>query len=123
MVCEAVFAVAAQALLPVGSLVWLVQVVFLAGLSIAPLLVAGMSLVEARVDRAALNEGLAWTSTGLTLGVTAGAALAGAAVDAWGAEDAFAVPATGAALAGLLALAGAGLLRRPARTGQPAAAR
>jgi predicted MFS family arabinose efflux permease len=84
-------------------------------MAISPLLVAGMSLVESRIDRSALNEGLAWTSTGLSLGVTAGAALAGAAVDSWGAETAFAVPASGAALVGLLAIAGAGLLRRPAR--------
>jgi hypothetical protein len=49
--------------------------------------------------------------TGLTLGVTAGSAVAGAAVDAWGAETAFAVPAVAAALAGVLALAGGRLLR------------
>jgi MFS family permease len=122
LVCAVLFALAAQALLLVGSLVWLVPVAFLAGLAIAPLLVAGMSLVESRMDRAALNEGLAWTSTGLTLGVTAGAAVAGAAVDAWGAETAFAVPAVGAALAGLLALAGAGLLRRPAVVPEPVSA-
>jgi predicted MFS family arabinose efflux permease len=62
--------------------------------------------------RGALNEGLAWTSTALTAGVTGGAALAGAAVDRWGAEAAFAVPAIGAALAGVLGLAGALVLRR-----------
>ena len=117
--CAVLFGVAAQTLLAVGSLVWLVPAAFLAGLAIAPLLVAGMSLVESRVDRAALNEGLAWVTTGLTLGLTAGAALAGAAVDAWGAEPAFAVPAAGAGLAGLLGLAGAGLLRRPAAVAGP----
>jgi len=117
--CAVVFGVATQALLAVGSLVWLVAVAFLAGLAIAPLLVAGMSLVESRMDRAALNEGLAWTSTGLTLGVTAGAALAGAAVDTWGAETAFAVPAVAAGLAGLLALAGSGLLRARAAAVEP----
>jgi MFS family permease len=116
LACAVLFGIAAQGMLLVGSLVWLVPVAFLAGLAIAPLLVAGMSLVESRVDRAGLNEGLAWVSTGLTLGVTAGAALGGAAVDAWGAETAFAVPALGAGLAGLLALAGSGLLR-----GAPAA--
>jgi predicted MFS family arabinose efflux permease len=61
-----------------------------------------------------LTESLAWTITGLTLGVTAGSALAGAAVDAWGAEAAFAVPALAAGLAAVLALAGAPLLRVPA---------
>jgi MFS family permease len=115
LACAVLFGVAAQVLLAVGSLAWLVPAGFLAGMAISPLLVAGMSLVESRIDRSALNEGLAWTSTGLSLGVTAGAALAGAAVDSWGAETAFAVPASGAALVGLLAVAGAGLLRRPAR--------
>src|SRR3954466_12727200 len=99
------FAVAAQSLHLVSSLTALVGIAFLAGLTIAPVLVAGMSVVEARVPRAGMAEGLTWTSTGLTVGVTAGSALAGAAVAAWGAETAFAVPALGAALAGLLAVA------------------
>ncbi len=106
------FGLVAQGLLLVTSLTWLVAAVFLAGLAIAPVLVAGMSLVESRMARGALNEGLAWTSTALTAGVTGGAALAGAAVDRWGAEAAFAVPAIGAALAGVLGLAGALVLRR-----------
>jgi MFS family permease len=109
--CAVFFAVAAQVLFVVDSLVSLVAVVFLAGLAIAPVLVSGMSLVESRVPRSSLTEALTWVVTGLTLGVTAGSALSGAAVDAWGAETAFAVPAASAALAGVLALAGARLLR------------
>ncbi|TFV62748.1 MFS transporter [Geodermatophilus sp. DF01-2] len=110
-----VFGLAAQLLWGVGSLTVLVATGFLAGLSIAPVLVSGTSLAESRVPRAALTEALSWTTTGLTLGVTAGSALAGAAVDAWGAEPAFAVPALAAALSALVALAGAPLLRaRPA---------
>jgi predicted MFS family arabinose efflux permease len=77
-------------------------------------LVSGMSLVESRVSRASLTEALTWVVTGLTLGVTAGSALAGAAVDAWGAETAFVVPALSAALAGVLAALSSPLLRRPA---------
>lgn len=111
--CAVLFGLAGQAFLAVGSLSWLVPSAFLAGLAIAPLLVSGMSLVESRMDRGAVNEGLAWTSTGLTLGVTAGAASAGAAVDRWGAAAAFTVPAAAAGTAALLALAGAGLIRRP----------
>jgi MFS family permease len=110
--CAVFFGVALQLVLTVGSLGVLVPVAFVAGLSIAPALVSGMSLVEARVPRSALTEALSWTTTGLTLGVTAGSALAGAAVDAWGAQSAFAVPAAAAGLAGLLALAGAPLLLR-----------
>jgi predicted MFS family arabinose efflux permease len=98
------FAVAAQSLHLVSSLTTLVGIAFLAGLTIAPVLVAGMSVVEARVPRAGLTEGLTWTSTGLTVGVTAGSALAGTAVDEWGAEAAFAVPAVGAAVTGVFAV-------------------
>jgi MFS family permease len=105
------FGLAAQLLWTVSSLPLLVGCGFLAGLTIAPVLVSGTSLVESRVARGVLTESLAWTITGLTLGVTAGSALAGAAVDHWGAREAFAVPALAAALAGVLALAAAPLLR------------
>jgi predicted MFS family arabinose efflux permease len=107
------FGLAGQLLWGVGSLPVLIGCGFLAGLTIAPVLVSGTSLVESRVAPGVLTESLAWTITGLTLGVTAGSALAGAAVDAWGAETAFAVPALAAALAAVLALCGAPLLRRP----------
>ncbi|MDQ3897129.1 MAG: MFS transporter [Actinomycetota bacterium] len=108
------FGLAGQLLWGVGSLAVLVGCGFVAGLTIAPVLVSGTSLVESRVAPGMLTESLAWTITGLTLGVTAGSALAGAAVDAWGAEAAFAVPALAAGLAAVLALAGAPLLRAPA---------
>jgi MFS family permease len=111
------FGIAAQALLTVGSLAVLLPAAFVAGLAIAPVLVSGMSLVESRVPRAALTESLTWTFTGLVVGVTVGSAVAGATVDAVGAEAAFGVPAVAAALAGLLAVAGWPLLRgeRPRR--------
>jgi predicted MFS family arabinose efflux permease len=118
VVCAVFFGVAAQTLLAVRNLVVLVPAVFVAGLAIAPVLVAGMSLVETRVPRSALTEALAWTTTGLALGVTVGSALTGSAVDAWGAEAAFVVPTVAAAAAGVLALAGAPLLRRPEAVGQ-----
>ena len=110
--CAVLFAVAAQTLLTVGSLAVLLPAAFVAGLAIAPVLVAGMSLVESRVPRSALTEALTWVVTGLTVGVTIGSAVAGAVVDATGAETAFAVPALAAGAAGLVALASAPLLRR-----------
>jgi MFS family permease len=117
------FGLAAQLLLAAGSLGVLVAVLFLSGLMIAPVLVAGMSLTESRVPRTALTEALTWTVAGLTAGVTAGAALAGAAVDSWGARAAFAVPCAFAGLAALLALAGVPWLRpavpAPAPEGDP----
>jgi predicted MFS family arabinose efflux permease len=106
------FGLAAQLLWTVGSLPVLIGCGFLAGLTVAPVLVSGTSLVESRVAPGSLTESLAWTITGLTVGVTAGSAVAGAAVDAWGAEAAFAVPALAAALAAVLALCGAPLLGR-----------
>jgi MFS family permease len=109
------FGAAAQLLWGVGSLLVLVAAGFVAGLAIAPVLVSGLSLVESRVPRSALTEALSWTTTGLTLGVTAGSALAGWVVDNHGAQAAFAVPALAAALAAVVALAGAPLLRRPAQ--------
>jgi hypothetical protein len=108
------FGLAAQLLWGVSSLTVLVAAGFLAGLTIAPVLVSGLSLVESRVPRSALTEALSWTTTGLTLGVTAGSAVAGWAVDHWGAQSAFAVPALAAGLAAVLALSGSPLLRRPA---------
>ncbi len=111
LVTAVAFGLAAQVLWGVGSLAVLVVAGFVAGTAIAPVLVSGTSLVESRVPRTALTESLSWTTTGLTLGVTAGSALAGAAVDAWGARAAFAVPAGAAAVAALVALAGAPLLR------------
>ena len=111
------FGAAAQLLWGVGSLAVLVGTGFVAGLTIAPVLVSGLSLVESRVPRSALTEALAWTTTGLTLGVTAGSAAAGWAVDHWGAQSAFAVPALAAALAAILALCGAPLLSRSRGSG------
>jgi MFS family permease len=111
------FGAAAQLLWGVGSLAVLIGTGFVAGLTIAPVLVSGLSLVESRVPRSALTEALAWTTTGLTLGVTAGSAAAGWAVDHWGAQSAFAVPALGAALAAILALCGAPLLSRSRGSG------
>ena len=119
--CALFFAVAAQLLLAVGSLPVLIGAGFVAGLAIAPVLVSGMSLVESRVPRSSLTEALTWVVTGLSIGVTVGAALAGGAVDAWGAEAAFAVPAASAALAGLLALVCAPILRRRDGSGVPVA--
>ena len=110
--CAVLFGLAAQLLRLVDSLALLPPLAFVAGLAIAPVLVSGLSLVEARVPRSALTEALSWTTTGLTLGVTAGSALAGVVVDAAGAQRSFAFPASAAALAAVLALAGVPFLRR-----------
>ncbi|MFI0719576.1 MFS transporter [Streptomyces sp. NPDC021224] len=97
----------------VGNLVFLAMALFVSGLTIAPTMVTTMSLVERIVPRARLTEGITWTSTGLAVGVSLGAALAGRVTDAHGASTAFAVPAGAAFLAA--AAAGLGYRRlRPA---------
>lgn len=100
------FGVAASGFLLVDSLLILAGFGLLAGLTIAPVLVSGISLVESRLPRSALTEGLSWTTAGLTAGVTLGSSLSGAAVDSWGAQDSFLVQAIGGGVTFVLAAAG-----------------
>jgi MFS family permease len=95
----------------VGNLVFLALALFFSGLTIAPTMVTAMGLVEQLVPRSRLTEGITWTSTGLAVGVAAGAALAGRVIDAHGASAAFAVPASAAAVAVVVAILGYRRLR------------
>ncbi|WP_329137410.1 MFS transporter [Streptomyces sp. NBC_01476] len=95
----------------VGNLWFLAGALFLSGLTIAPTMVTAMGLVEQLVPRAKLTEGMTWTTTGLAVGVAAGAALAGRVIDARGASAAFAVPASAAAFALAVAFLGYRRLR------------
>jgi MFS family permease len=79
--------------------------VAIAGVGIAPALIASSTLVEELLPRAALVEGLTWVVTALTVGAAAGAALAGAAIDLAGSCAAFAA----ALAAGLVSVLVAGL--------------
>ncbi len=89
--------------------------VAVAGVGIAPALIASSTLVEELVPRASLVEGLTWVVTALTVGAAAGAALAGGAIDLAGSRAAFAV----AAAAGLVCVLVAGIGREPLRRGRP----
>lgn len=109
------FGIAASGFLLVDSLLILAALAFLAGATIAPVLVSGMSLVESRLPRAALTEGLAWTTTGITVGVTLGASISGSVVDSVGAEQAFIVQVVGAGVAAVLAALGYIAVRRTDR--------
>lgn len=75
-----------------GSILVLGIILFGAGLSIAPTLVAVTACVEEWVPPQRLTEAITWTVTGLLLGVAPGNAAAGHAVDVWGASDAYWVP-------------------------------
>jgi MFS family permease len=76
----------------VGSVPVLGIVLFFCGFTIAPTLVAVTACVEEWVPPQRLTEAITWTVTGLLLGVAPGNALAGRAVDHWGASDAYWVP-------------------------------
>lgn len=95
----------------VGNLWFLAVALFVSGLSIAPTMVTAMGLVEQLVPRAKLTEGMTWVTTGLSVGVALGASLAGWVTDASGARAAFAVPASAAALAAVVAFLGYRRLR------------
>jgi MFS family permease len=79
--------------LPWVGTVWLLGVMlFCAGLTIAPTMVALTACVEEWVPPERLTEAITWTVTGILLGVAPGNAVAGHAVDAVGASDAYWVP-------------------------------
>lgn len=101
----------------VASTASLGAVLLLAGLAIAPTMIATLTLVELCVPRERLTEGMALIQTGLVAGVAPGAALGGLLVDAQGPSAGFGV-AVGASLLGALA---AQLLRpRPTEVTQSA---
>jgi len=101
-------------LLPVteGSLL-LFLASFVLGLVTGPLVVSGLALVEHRAPAERATEALAYPSTGLGIGVTLGATLAGAMLDSTGPLAGYLV-ASAFGLA-VIVLAAAGEALRPSR--------
>jgi predicted MFS family arabinose efflux permease len=95
----------------VDSMVTMGISLFVAGVAIAPTLIASMSATEQMVPGARLTEGIAIMHTGIAAGLAPGAALAGVVIDAHGASAAYFV-AFGAGL--VAALAGLALGSPPA---------
>ncbi|AKT52533.1 hypothetical protein ADJ73_02470 [Arsenicicoccus sp. oral taxon 190] len=94
-------------LLPVLAVdhVWtFAAVVLVAGSAIAPTLITSTMLAQRLVPPSQINEGMTIVMTGMLLGVSSGSFLGGAAVEAWGASEAFAVPVGAGAVAFGLAL-------------------
>lgn len=79
-------------LLFLDSILWLAIGMFFAGFMISPTLIAAMTLIEKHVPPARLTEGIAWTTTGVAIGVAPGAAVAGWLIDRDGASAGFWVP-------------------------------
>ncbi|WP_328471121.1 MFS transporter [Actinoplanes sp. NBC_00393] len=94
-----------QPVLLAGNIWVLAALLFVAGLATAPTMIASMTLVQERVPPTQLNEGMTLTSTGLLIGISAGATAGGWVVDTAGAAAGYATPAVAAVLALLTALA------------------
>jgi MFS family permease len=78
---------------------------FVVGLGIAPLLITSFGLIAEIVPSTALTEGMAWLTTGLSLGYGAASAAVGRIADVHGARLAFSVTIASGALVGMLGLA------------------
>ena len=114
LVTVAVMAASVIALPFAPNLFVLGAIMLLAGGAISPMLISSFSLIEARVPASHLTEGLTWAITGLSLGLTIGAATAGRAVDTFGASRAFLVPVAAGISAAVIAAIGARWLLRTA---------
>jgi MFS family permease len=91
----------------------------LAGVAIAPTLIAGFTLVQRLVASGELTEGLNWTITALGMGAAIGAWTAGLIADSAGGQAAFLVGVIAGGAAVMVATCGRGklLVRRDEREG------
>jgi MFS family permease len=91
----------------------------LAGVAIAPTLIAGFTLVQRLVASGELTEGLNWTITALGTGAAIGAWTAGLIADSAGGQAAFLVAVIAGGAAVMAATCGRGklLLRRDEHEG------
>ncbi len=69
-----------------GSVPVLFGVIFFSGLSIAPTLIAGFSLIERKMPRGLLTEGMSLLSTAIGVGLAVGPPVSGRLIDAHGAH-------------------------------------
>lgn len=118
IIVGAMFATAA-ALLAVNSVIILTLVGMLFGVTVAPTLINGNSLIGRLVPEDQLTEGLAWMGTGIGIGAAIGSGVCGSVIDLAGYPAGFAAVAGFGLVTLLLALASAPALRAfSARTGR-----
>lgn len=92
------------------SLLMLTLVIYLCGMTIAPTLIAGYSLMESQAAPGRTTEAMSWLSTGILIGVAGGATAVGFILDAFGARWGYAFAACSGAASVLICLAGLGRL-------------
>jgi MFS family permease len=81
-------------------------VIFLCGMTIAPSLIAGYSLLESTALAGRATEAMSWLSTGISVGVACGSTAVGFVLDAFGPRWGFAFAAACGVTAALIYLAG-----------------
>jgi MFS family permease len=100
-----VFAVLPWLFLAAVNIPTLAVCAFVVGLGIAPLLITAFGLIAEIVPSSALTEGMAWLTTGLSIGYGAASAAVGRIADAHGARPAFSVTIASGVLVGVLGVA------------------
>jgi MFS family permease len=95
------------------NLLVLTAVIYLCGLTIAPTLIAGYSLLESTSLPGRATEAMSWLGTGISVGVALGATAVGFILDALGPRWGYGFAASCGIIAVVICLAG---LRRVART-------
>ena len=93
------------------NLVTLTCGIYLCGLTIAPTLIAGFSLVEAQAKPGRRTEAMSWLSSGIGVGVAAGSSVVGFILDAHGPRVGYAFAAICGAACALTYLLGLSRLR------------
>jgi MFS family permease len=100
MVSFGLLVVGTSPLWAVGSVGLMAPIALLCGLTVAPALITGFTLVDTLVPASAKTEAFTWLTGAIGLGLAAGSTLAGTVADARGAGQAFWLT-FGAALVGL----------------------
>jgi MFS family permease len=94
------------------NLLVLAIVIYLCGLTIAPTLIAGYSLLESTALPGRATEAMSWLGTGISVGVALGATAAGFILDAFGPRWGYAFAAAAGVTTVVIYLAGLGRLSR-----------
>jgi MFS family permease len=93
------------------NLIALTCVIYLCGMTIAPTLITGFSLLEEQAQPARRTEAMSWLSSGIAVGVAAGASVVGFILDAHGARAGYLFAAACGVVSAAICLLGLRRLR------------
>jgi MFS family permease len=96
------------------NLVTLTCTIYLCGMTIAPTLIAGFSLLEVQAKPGRRTEAMSWLSSGISVGVAAGASVVGFIIDAHGPRLGYVFAAACGAASAAVCIAGQPRLRTSA---------